>query len=253
MQLLHDPGRAFSAPGRRMIKNSNTTSSCILPTMIADATAGIFIKRYNYQNALYALKYLVRTSRGKRTWKAAHALLARGVPTPEPVAYGEKRKRRMLLESFFVARALAHAIPLSALFPEAGPGARDRYPVDKADLIRRTALLVRMMHERGIWHRDLKAGNILAEPMPGGGMQLYLTDLDGIRVKNTVRRVERIRDLARLNRSLIGSPALSARDRLHFLQWYLGTGRRGDKTLRSYWEAIRRETTKKLAKVKKNL
>jgi tRNA A-37 threonylcarbamoyl transferase component Bud32 len=251
--LLQDPGQAFSAPGRRMIKNSNTTSSCILPTMIAGETAGIFIKRYNYQSALYALKYLVRTSRGKRTWKAAHALLVRGVPTPEPVAYGEKRRARMLRESFFVTRALARAIPLSALLAEAGPGARGRHPVDKADVVRRTALLVRMMHERGIWHRDLKAGNILVELMPGGGMQLYLTDLDGIRVKETVRPAERIRDLARLNRSLITSPALSVRDRHCFLQWYRGAGRRGDATLRAYWEEISRETAKKLAKVVKNL
>jgi tRNA A-37 threonylcarbamoyl transferase component Bud32 len=253
MKLLQDPGQAFSAPGRRMIKNSNTTSSCILPIMIAGDTAGIFIKRFNYQSALYALKYLVRTSRGQRAWKAAHALLARGVPTPEPVAYGEKRRRRMLRESFFVTRALAHAIPVSALFPGAGRRARDGRPVDRADLVRRAARLVRTMHERGIWHRDLKAGNILAEPMPGGGMQLYLADLDGIRVKDTVRRAERIRDLARLNRSLITSPALSARDRHCFLQCYLGAANRGDATLRAYWEEIRKETAKKLAKVKKNL
>jgi tRNA A-37 threonylcarbamoyl transferase component Bud32 len=253
MQLLQDPGQAFSAPGRRLIKNSNTTSSCILPTMSAGGPAGIFIKRYNYQSALYALKYLFRSSRGKRTWKASHALLARGVPTPEPIAYAERRRARMLRESFFVTRASTHAIPLSTLFPEAGPGAHDRYPVDKADLIRRTALLVRMMHERGIWHRDLKAGNILVEPMPGSGMQLYLTDLDGIRVKNTVRGGERIRDLARLHRSLITSPAFSARDRHRFLQWYLGTGRRKDTTLRAYWEKIRRDTAKKLAKGAKNL
>ncbi len=251
--LLQDPGQAFSAPGRRMIKNSNTTSSCILPAMIAGDAAGIFFKRYNYQSALYALKYLVRASRGKRTWKAAHALLARGVPTPEPVAYGEKRRGRMLRESFFVTRAIAHAIPLSALLAEAGPGAREGYTFDRAAFIRRAALLVRMMHERGIWHRDLKAGNILVEPIPGGGMQLYLTDLDGIRVKDTVRRAERIRDLARLNRSLIASPALSVRDRHRFLQCYLGAGRRGDATLRAYWEEIRRETSKKLAKVVKNL
>lgn len=253
MQLLQDPGQAFSAPGRRLIKNSHTTSSCILPTMIAGDTAGVFIKRYNYQNTLYALKYLVRASRGKRTWQAAHTLLARGVPTPEPVAYGETRRRRMLRESFCVTRALAHAIPLNMLFQDAGRGARDRHPVDRAALIRRAALLVRMMHERGIWHRDLKAGNLLAEPMPGGGIQLYLTDLDGIRVKETVRRAERIRDLSRLNRSLITSPALSARDRHRFLQWYLGAGRRGDATLRAYWEEIRRDTAKKLAKVLKNL
>ncbi len=253
LELLRDPGRAFSSPGRRMIKNSNTTSSCILPLIQDGGTAGVFIKRYNYQSAPYALKYLFRSSRAKRTWKAAYALLARGLPTPEPVAYAEKRTARVLRESFFFSGAIARAVPLAGLFPAAGPGTRDAHPVDKADLIRRTARLVRMMHERGIWHRDLKAGNILVEQTAGSGMQLYLTDLDGIRVKDTVRRTERIRDLARLHRSLITSPALSVRDRHRFLQWYLGAGRRGDTTLRAYWEEIRRETAKKLAKVVKNL
>jgi tRNA A-37 threonylcarbamoyl transferase component Bud32 len=236
-----------------MIKNSNTTSSCILPLMIAGETAGIFIKRYNYQSSLYAFKHLFRSSRGKRSWRAAHVLLARGVPTPMPVACAEKRRARVLRESFLITHNIAQAMPLSKLFPDAGPGTGGGRPVDKADLIRRAALLVRTMHERGIWHRDLKAANILLQQIPGSATRFYLTDLDGVRIKDAVRPAERIRDLARLNRSLIGSPALSARDRLHFLQWYLGTGRRGDKTLRSYWEAIRRETTKKLAKVKKNL
>jgi len=108
------------------------------------------------------------------------------------------------------------------------------------------------MHERGIWHRDLKAANILVQRTPGG-TKLYLTDLDGIRIRVTVGTRERMRDLSRLNRSLLSIPAISTRDRLRFLRCYLNTGSRKDKTLRAYWEGIRSETAKKLAKVVKNL
>jgi tRNA A-37 threonylcarbamoyl transferase component Bud32 len=253
MKLLQDPGRAFSAPGSIMVKNSNTTSSCTLPLIRGDKTTGIFIKRYNYQSSLYALKHLFRSSRGKRTWKAAHALLARDIPTPVPVACAEKRSARILLESFLITHHIAPAMPLSRLFPEAGSGPHAGCAVDKRGVIRRAARLVQMMHDRGIWHRDLKAANILVQNLSGNNMHLYVTDLDGIRVQDTVRPAERIIDLARLNRSLITSPALSARDRHRFLQCYLGTGRRGDRTLRAYWEALRKETAKKLAKVAKNL
>jgi tRNA A-37 threonylcarbamoyl transferase component Bud32 len=160
---------------------------------------------------------------------------------------------RVLRESFCITQNVAQAIPLSRFFSEAGSPINPGHPVDKNNLIHAAALLVQKMHERGIWHRDLKAANIVVQHLPGNNTQLYLTDLDGIRVKKSVRPEERIRDLARLNRSLIRSPALSSRDRLRFLQCYLVTRRKRDKTLRAYWEGISRETAKKLAKIEKNL
>lgn len=251
-QLLQNPGAAFSQSGCSMVKHSNTTSSCIL-LFHMDEPVSLFIKRYNYQNRLYALKYLFRSSRGKKTWKAAHALLARGIPTPLPVAYAEKRQARMLSESFLITRHIAHSFPLSRIITHGGSGTTFEPAVDKDKLIRQTALLIRTMHKGGIWHRDLKAANILVQRTPDGDLKLYLTDLDGIRIRNELGFAERIRDLSRLNRSLITSPALSMRDRHYFLQCYLGAGRRGDANLRAYWERIRRETAKKLAKVVKNL
>lgn len=248
LELLQDSGIALSAPGRVMVKHSNTTSSCTLPLQTAGETVSIFIKQYNYQNMLYALKYLFRSSRGKRSWQTAHALLARDVPTPLPVAYAEKRRARVLRESFCISCTVGQAVPLSRLLGESATGMAADHLADTTGLIRRTALLVRTMHARGIWHRDLKAANILVQRIADNDTKLFLTDLDSICVKDTVRPAERIRDLARLNRSLTSSPALSARDRFRFLQCYLGTGRRGDRTLRAYWEAIRKETAKKLAK-----
>lgn len=248
LELLQEPGHAFSAPGSIIIKHSNTTSSCTLQLIMAGEPASIFIKRYNYQNMPYALKYLFRRSRGKRSWQTAHALLARDIPTPLPVAYAEKRRARALRESFFISCNVGKAVPLSRLLGEAATGMAAGHLADTKGLIRRAALLVRTMHARGIWHRDLKAANILVQRIADNDTKLFLTDLDSIRIKDTVRPEERIRDLARLNRSLIRSPDLSARDRLRFLQCYLGASTRGDKTLRAYWEAIRSDTAKKLAK-----
>ena len=253
LQLLQDPGRAFLSAGCVSVKDSRTTSSCTLPVETAGGAAELFIKRYNYQNSLYAFKNLFRRSRAKRAWKTAQGLQSRNIPTPLPIAYVERRRARVLRESFFIARKVDDSIPLSMLCRDAGAGAKGEHAAGKKTLIHRAAVLVRMMHERGIWHRDLKAANILVQKAPGDNPQLYLTDLDSIRFKQTVEPRERMRDLARLNVSLLTIPSISVRDRLRFLYSYLNTSRTRDKKLRAYWVAIGRETGKKLAKDSKKL
>ena len=248
LELLQDPNHAFSSDGCILVKNSWTTSSCILPLEGTGETSQIFIKRYNYQSSLYAFKNIFRRSRAKRTWRIAQHLLSRAIPTPLPVAYLERRRARVLRESFFITQKVTHAIPLSMLFLDGQAGGMGEHAASKKNLIDRTAALVQMMHERGIWHRDLKAANILVQRAPGKSLQLYLTDLDSIRIKDRVMPAERVRDLARLNVSLHDVSALSLRDRLRFLHSYLNIAGTRDKNLRAYWEAIRRETLKKLAK-----
>lgn len=246
-ELLHDPGRAFTSAGSVLVKDSKTASSCTLPVEMAGGASELFVKRYHYQNSLYALKHLFRSSRAKRAWKTAHDLLLRNIPTPLPVAYIERRRIRLLRESFFITLKVDHAVSLRGLLLDAASGAKGEHAAVRQALVHQTALLIRTMHDRGIWHRDLKATNILAQRAPGNGLKLYLTDLDSVRIKDSLIPRARIRDLARLNASLLDVPAFSLRDRLRFLHSYLNTGGARDTNLRAYWEAIGRETLKKLA------
>ena len=246
LALLHDPDHTFSAPGSITIKDSNTTSSCTAPVTLGGENRAIHMKRYNYQNSLYALKNCFRCSRGKRVWKTAQGLLTRKIATPLPISFAEQRKGRLLLTSYFVTRTIDHALPLSTVLHE---GRADTFPRNysgKNMLLSKVAQLVREMHARGIWHRDLKASNILVQKKVPDREKLYLVDLDSVRIKKRLDRKEKIRDLARLNASLVSTTTVSMTDRLRFLQYYLKTRRPRDKNIQDYWKAIAAQTQKKM-------
>ena len=246
LALLHDPDHAFSAPGSITLKDSNTTSSCSIPITLSGENNAIHIKRYNYQSSLYALKNCFRCSRGKRAWRTAHGLLARKITTPLPISFTEQRKGRLLLTSYFITRTIDHALPLSTVLQKDRAAPFPHNYSRKNMLLPKVAHLVRKMHARGIWHRDLKASNILVQEKVPDGETLYLVDLDSIRIKKRLDRKEKIRDLARLNASLISTTTVSMTDRLRFLQCYLKTRKPGDRNIQDYWKAIAAQTQKKI-------
>ena len=242
LEFLHDPDRAFSDPASTIIKDSYTTSSCT----VGREQRSLHIKRYNYQNTFYALKYFFRTSRAKRVWKVAQHLIASNIPTPQPISFLDQRKGGLLIKSFFISKAIDGAVPLNRAIHKLNACRASRDTAQKKTLIQQAAHLVRVLHERGICHRDLKASNILVQENPGQTQELYLTDLDSARVQTRIRAKERIRDLARLNASLYYTAGISTADRFRFLRDYLKTCSARDEKLHRYWKAITVQTLKKL-------
>jgi tRNA A-37 threonylcarbamoyl transferase component Bud32 len=245
---MHNPDRAFSEPASTIIKDSHTTSSCTLPLQVAGKKVELHIKRYNYQNIFYALKNLFRASRGKRVWKAAHGLVLRAVTTPQPVSFVEQRKGRFLIKSFFITLKIDQSLPLITLLQNGLSGARTETSESKNALIHQAAKLVSTMHERGIRHRDLKSANILAQKIPGQQEKLYLLDLDSTMIKKRITKKDAIKDLARLNASLLDTKTVSTPNRLKFLKYYLHVRKTKNQKVGEYWQAIVFHTKKKLEK-----
>jgi len=109
--------------------------------------------------------------------------------------------------------------------------------------------MVREMHDRDICHGDLKSNNILVEKKTGKEDKPYLVDLDSARIKKGVKKEDRIRDLARLNASLLDTKIVSTPDRLRFLKHYLNVvEKKGEHTVSEYWKEIVCKTQKKLKK-----
>jgi len=247
-ELLGNPDRPFSETTRTIIKDSHTTSSCSLPLKIAGEKVELHIKRYNYQSIFYSLKNLLRASRGKRVWKAAHGLRTRSIPVPEPVAFLEERRGRFLVKSYFITRMIDHSLPLVTLLKHGLAGTTAGALTHKNSLIQEVAQLVRTMHERGISHGDLKSANILVQKTPSQNEKCYLVDLDRASIKKRGKKEFVIRDLARLNASLLDTKIVSTPDRLRFLKYYLRVHKTGDQKAREYWQAIAVHTQKKLKK-----
>ena len=81
-QILSDPEELFL---RGQIVDSGRPGVRRDCSHVTVGDKAYFIKRYNCLNWRYRFRHLLRPSRALRSWRAGHALLQGGVPTPTPL------------------------------------------------------------------------------------------------------------------------------------------------------------------------
>jgi tRNA A-37 threonylcarbamoyl transferase component Bud32 len=151
----------------QMLKNDAAATVVRVSWMGKD----IVFKRYNDRGILQSLRYMLKGSRAKRAWFHGRLLGCIGVPTPEPLAYLERRKCGLIRESFLITPYVAglsfHHYVREEKLP---PAQRHRAASQIRDIM--TALTA-----HHISHGDSKTSNFL---VAAGGP--ILTDLDSMRI-----------------------------------------------------------------------
>lgn len=121
-----------------------------------------------------------------REWRLLHELRAEGLPVPVPVA-ARYRKRGLIYRGDLITERIVAAQALSAWL--------DHGPVP-AQVWRAVGACVRRFHDRGVWHADLNAHNILVDAQGA----VSLVDFD--RGRRRAPGAWRAANLERLRRSL---------------------------------------------------
>jgi tRNA A-37 threonylcarbamoyl transferase component Bud32 len=188
---------------------------------------------------------IVRGSRSIHGWQKGHALLARGIATPRPLAAIQPT-------GFFGGESylMTHWIPGALNLHLYGwqlalrdPQERHRKACQTAESLGR---LLGRMHAWRISHRDLKGCNLVVAE-EADGVATYLIDLDSVRFVRRIRFAQQTRDLSRLAASVEAHPWLSRTVRLRFLRAYLKEVAADRNQWKPFWRAIEERTRSILA------
>lgn len=165
----------------------------------------------------------LRDSKGMRSWKAARALEVRELETALMLGLVETKKFGLFTSGSVLFMEHIENTWMVHKYLEEILGA---WPCEGAPLstrfqfIRELAEFLARIQENGIRHHDLAVQNVLVRPGEEGSHELFLIDLDTVRLK-ALRRRDRIRNLVHF--SDLPDQA-SSRDKLRFFKHYLESG-----------------------------
>src|SRR6202035_3306106 len=163
----------------------------------ADGPVEVAVKQFRRSSLRDRLRR--RESKAARSWRAARALAAAGLATPEPVMLVESARAGG--PSFYVCRSLEETLEARYLFRAANAGELSaRFPgLDFPAYLDALGRTLRRLHDAGFWHRDMTGGNLLLPAdQAGAPRDLYLLDLNRARLGRPPTVSERTRDLCRL-------------------------------------------------------
>lgn len=243
-RLLADPIGPLESPGTTVLKESRTTTVAELTMSVRGRPTTVIYKRFKSKKPLEWLLNIVRPTRAWRAWRAAQHLVSRGIATPQNLAIIERTTPiiPIPLETFLVAIKAEEAVTLSDyttdVLPRLDPEAQRRAI---RSLTRSLAFLLRMLHERSMSDRDLKASNIMIQGDPAtGAARLSLIDLVGVQLLHPIPRHRRLQNLARLQVSLESVPGRTRTDSLRFLRSYLVWGLSPLNDWKGLWREVAR-------------
>jgi tRNA A-37 threonylcarbamoyl transferase component Bud32 len=179
----------------------------------------VHVKHCRLMNLRAWLREFFRPAKAWVEYRQTVAIAGRSIPTVEPLAVGRQQGGVGPSASFLITRSLEGVEPLSAFVETTLPTltgqrqtrVRQRLAVELARFLAR-------LHDCGIVHHDLHAGNLLIRHDAGDQIELFLIDLYGTKLGPPLSWRARRANLLILNRYF--SMRAGRTDRLRFWRAY---------------------------------
>ena len=202
----------------------------------------VFYKEYLCRSIWDFIKHIFRPSRAGRAFRAGLMVQQNGFNVPEVVAFGEEGNVFVGRRNFLLTMEVQDTKQLSVCLSDYNRDLATEDLKDKRQLIRAFGQTIGRMHAAGIFHGDLRLGNILVR-RNSSGWNFYF--LDNERTQNFTQLPDRLRlkNLVQVNMFRKG---INNFDRLRFLKAYLAENP-AIVPLQKYWaKKIINKTNKRL-------
>lgn len=178
---------------------------------------GIYIKYFKKGDYRDYIKHLFVPTKARTEWEVGNALLRKEINTALPLAISEGKSQLLLItETVTDCEDLLEFC--QANFEGTVPVEKES---EKKKLLKKLALFIRDIHEKGFCHYDLHAGNILIrfnKEQNVSDYDLYLMDLHRVKIFKCVSTGKRIFNLAQIFNSLY--LIMTSVDKLNFIRSY---------------------------------
>jgi tRNA A-37 threonylcarbamoyl transferase component Bud32 len=183
-----------------------------------------FLKVNDYGPAA-GLRRLIRGSKARHELEMAEQVAGRGIPTPIPLAAGERRSGGRLRSCYLLMPILEEVVDLRQLWLEGKLAPRERHA-----LVAAFGALSRRIHDAGVFQDDFAPNNFLVRRGPSP--RLFMIDFERARLRTRNDEADRCFMLAKIDRELAGAPI---GDRMRFLHAY-SDGDRAE--VRRWWRRV---------------
>ncbi len=216
-QLHPDPSLV---PGYAVLKFSRSVEVCRVTPSVGGRSFDLIIKRSRREKRRMA--DYIRGGREHRNFQRALNMRAIGIKTALPLAVLERRTphRGAYIVTAFVPTVMDLETIATTHLAKLDERIRVRTKLDISCGIVRT---LKILHDNGLVHRDLKASNIMLANWTDVGVatDVFLIDLDGIQRARVSSDRRRWTMLARLFASLGHYHYISRTDAARFLRRYI--------------------------------
>lgn len=221
-----------------------------LPLRIGPTIRSVYVKQHNALSFWHRLASLFSASAALRSLSGAATLLQEGYAIAPPIAAVEYRHRGVLIKSFYLAEEIAEAKTIADYWREDLVSLRGvAGQLKRRAVLRTLARVFKSLHERRIYHNDLKASNILAVDRGSATEGIFsLIDLQGLKKCFYVSNRRRIKNLAQINRTL--GNQLTRTEKCFFIRAYVGDDISDRSKTRRLVRSILEETSRQIAKAK---
>jgi hypothetical protein len=211
--LFADPRKLSNLYKLTPVNSSKFSKVYKFTVNFSNVAQNCFIKESLYRSGWDFIKYIFRSGRAIRDFKAALMLKNYGFNSPQVIALMLFKKVFFTAKSFLVTGAIDNAKPLNCFIIE-----NNQLP-DRRSLTKALGGIIGKMHNLGIFHGDMRMGNILVKKENSSWQVFFLDNERTKKYKRLPGRL-RIKNLVQIN-IITPVDALTKTDRMRFLKYYL--------------------------------
>lgn len=177
----------------------------------------LYLKKYLYRSALDFIKHLFRPSRAKRAFNATLMLLKNGFNVPAVKGLFEQRLGLFCANNLLLTEEVKNSKSMEQLLDDICQNSGSDALICKRTLIEAFGGIIGRMHSKGIFHGDLRLGNVLVVKEQQEWRFFFIDNERTRKYRHLPDRL-RLKNLVQINMFRSG---ITNTDRLRFFKAYV--------------------------------